>query len=168
MTDQIVFVTNDKWILQDGGNLDITDREILEETGQGAEVVKMTPKQAFEAMRKQDPKQFSDLRKRVKGKRLTLDELVDIAISGDRVKSFFGMYVDVMLTESQARMIRDWRINERYTWRKVARASFAMASTRQWAGWNLWEPPSNQIMGLSLCEKAAELLNQHFLFPPWN
>jgi hypothetical protein len=61
----------------------------------------------------------------------------------------------------QAKIIRKLRVKKRYTWRAIAQACFNF-------GWGKWSPPSNQLMGMALCEKAAKFFNENYMEPPWN
>ena len=61
----------------------------------------------------------------------------------------------------QARIIRVLRVEENCSWRAVAEACYNV-------GWGKWSPPSNQIMGMALCQRAAQLLGQDYEKEPWN
>ncbi len=76
-----------------------------------------------------------------------------------------GEIVKVM-THDQALFIRMLRVDKGYTWRAVAEACYE----QNWEGYDReqWTPPSNQLMGMALCEKAAEFFGEHYKQPPWN
>jgi len=76
------------------------------------------------------------------------------------VTMFRAMTFD--MTKEQAEMIRRWRVDEGYSWRAVASAAFGLAPA-----WT-WDPSSNQLAGMAVCEKAAELHGENFMQPPWN
>lgn len=61
----------------------------------------------------------------------------------------------------QARIIRVLRVKEKRSWRAIAEVCYNL-------GWGKWEPPSNQIMGMALCETAAQLLGENYEEAPWN
>ena len=64
--------------------------------------------------------------------------------------------------------VRQLRIDEKRTWRSVARGVHEkLAEDRKLPG-PLWEPISNQIVGMSLCKVAAETHDQDYMQPPWN
>ena len=65
------------------------------------------------------------------------------------------------LTMDQAALVRRLRVDEGYSWRAVAETCHV-----EWAG--TWEPPSNQIMGMILCERAAALHGEDAEIAPWN
>jgi hypothetical protein len=65
------------------------------------------------------------------------------------------------MTRGRAVEIRVWRVNLECSWRKIAELAHA--------GWGAkWSPPSNQLAGLALCRRAAALLGEDALAPPWN
>lgn len=61
----------------------------------------------------------------------------------------------------QARIVRVLRVEKNCSWRAVAEVCHKL-------GWGEWSPPSNQIMGMALCERAARLLGENYEEPPWN
>ncbi len=67
------------------------------------------------------------------------------------------------MTKDQVALVRKLRIELGYSWRAVARA----CHEQKWPGWE-WNPPSNQIMGMALCERAAQLYGEDYMKPPWN
>lgn len=74
---------------------------------------------------------------------------------------FLADAYDIISTPERVRFIRRLRVDEDYTWRAVAEACHAA-----WRG--DWEPPANQLMGMALCQVAAEALRENFLEDPWN
>lgn len=172
MTEEqkIVFVTNDRWLLEKG-TLGQTDEQIINEAAQGGQVIMMAPKDAFEAMKKGKPEKWRAFHKeqeKLIGKPLTMGKIVELAVQGDKKKKAYDGHVKAMMTKGQAIQVRVWRTNEHYTWRAVARAAFGMVISEQWAGWTPWSPPSNQLMGMALCERAAQLLGENSEKLPWN
>jgi hypothetical protein len=90
----------------------------------------------------------------------SLDELKELArAAGERFDEFEKL-CDGMTLE-QAEVVRKLRVEKGYSWRAVAQACY------DW-GWGEWYPPSNQIMGMALCERAAEFFNEDYMKPPWN
>jgi len=67
------------------------------------------------------------------------------------------------MTKEEAEFIRDLRVNKGYTWRAIA----AECYERGMFGAD-WDPPSNQIIGIVLCEVAAEKFGEDYLKEPWN
>lgn len=61
----------------------------------------------------------------------------------------------------QARVIQVLRCEEGCSWRAVAERCYKL-------GWGKWFPPSNQIMGMALCQRAAQLLGEDYEKEPWN
>ncbi|WNO70892.1 MULTISPECIES: hypothetical protein [unclassified Streptomyces] len=63
------------------------------------------------------------------------------------------------ITREMAVQIREWRVDEDFTWRSVARAA-----TDLWGS----EYGSNQIYGRDLCVAAAGVLGEDPDRDPWN
>ncbi len=61
----------------------------------------------------------------------------------------------------QARIVRILRVEKGCSWRAIAEVCHNL-------GWGKWSPPSNQIMGMALCERAAQLLGEDYRKEPWN
>jgi hypothetical protein len=63
-----------------------------------------------------------------------------------------------VMTPKRARQIKQWREVEGYTWRGVAARTFD--------AWGepdaVWEPKSNQIAGMHLCNVAMDLLGEQW------
>ena len=68
------------------------------------------------------------------------------------------------MLHDQAVFIRGLRVGEGYSWRAIAEACLE----ENWEGWEKWEPPSSQPMGMALCEKAAEFFGENYMEAPWN
>ena len=69
-----------------------------------------------------------------------------------------------LMTRQQAQVVRWLRVYEHGSWRMVARS----CSGLNWPGWEPWEPPSNQLMGMALCERAAQIFEENYREAPWN
>jgi len=80
---------------------------------------------------------------------------VGVAALGGRIRC--------SMTPDRAREIRRLRVEERLSWRGVARAT-----ADAWGREAIWEPRSNQLAGMILCEVAARLLGEDYLEDPWN
>jgi len=160
-------VTEDRWLREEGGRLDYNDRQVLDEaSGNGRYRVRViTIRQMLETMSRTEPGNYRKFRKEMErqaGRSLTFEDIIEIARKCDeRLEEFTGM-VGAM-TPGQASQVRTWRVESRMTWRSVARAAYH----EDWFD-RSWRPPSNQLMGLALCEKAAALLQENFREDPWN
>lgn len=170
---RIVFITNDKW-LREKGVLDPVDEQILEEAAQSGGVVIMSLEEAMIAMEEEDPEKFSEFRREFQKQQeisggivLTKKDIVSLSMQGDRRKRLFDTLLEEKMTREQAEQIALWRTFSRYTWRSVARAAFGKVAGGYWKLWR-WEPPSNEILGMALCERAAKFFNQDYWKPPWN
>ena len=68
------------------------------------------------------------------------------------------------MTPERAAAIRALRTSEEgCSWRGIAEECH-----HSWGSDASWDPPSNQIAGMELCEAAAALLGEHYLSAPWN
>jgi len=65
------------------------------------------------------------------------------------------------MTKEQAEVVRKLRVQEGYSWRAIAHACYDL-------GWGHWSPPSNQIVGMAICERAAEFFGENYKQEPWN
>lgn len=166
MEEETALVTEDGW-MKEGGQLDATDREILREASQNGRVrVRViNTQEMLETMRETNPEKYGGFQKEMEkkaGKPLTFEELVELGRKADeRMQEFTDLVRS--LTPGQAVEVRHWRVDEHMTWRRVARAAYL-------EGWfhRSWEPPSNQIMGMALCERAALIHSENYIEAPWN
>jgi|SRR5579884_386072 len=63
------------------------------------------------------------------------------------------------MTSEQAEFVRTLRCEDSYSWRAVAETC-----ALEWGGdWG-----SNQLAGMAICERAAELHGEHYMEEPWN
>lgn len=88
---------------------------------------------------------------------LTPAELTVMRDAGNKTYESFRQHIKV--SQGLAKLIRQLRVERDYSWRTVAR----FYSEVWCAPWG-----SNQLAGMAICEKAAKLLGEDFLQPPWN
>lgn len=166
MEEETVLVTEDKW-MKEKGWLDPTDRQIIAEASSHGllKVRILNSREMIEAMGKEDPLKFRDFHRefeRQSGKTLTYEELVDLASKGnERIAEFTDVVKNMDL--GQASQIRAWRCDTHMTWRAIARAAWR----EKWFD-RRWGPSSNQIMGMALSDKAAQLYGENYREAPWN
>lgn len=65
------------------------------------------------------------------------------------------------MTLEQAKAVRKLRVERGFSWRAVAETCYKL-------GWGKWSPPSNQIMGMALTERAAQFFGENYMEAPWN
>ncbi len=84
-------------------------------------------------------------------------ELTAMADAGNKTYQCFRQHIKV--SPGLAKLIRQLRVERDYSWRTVARFCS-----------EVWHAPwgGNQLAGMVICEKAAKLLGEDFLQPPWN
>jgi len=95
----------------------------------------------------------------------SVEQLMELAqMAGERFKGFQAMVLALMEKE-HAEFVRKLRVDEGYSWRAVADTCYI-----EWGGdaFEEWDPPSNQLMGMALCEHAAEFFDEHYMKEPWN
>ncbi|MDP2729162.1 MAG: hypothetical protein Q8O55_01610 [Dehalococcoidales bacterium] len=90
-------------------------------------------------------------------RQLAPGDLTVLLEAGNKAVAHFRQQIEV--NRSIANMIRQLRVEEDCSWRAVARFTSKLWGT-SWGG--------NQIAGMVLCEKAAKLLGEDFMEPPWN
>ena len=149
------FVTNDKWVRVPGGRLDKTDKQLLKECGNKVKVVTMP--EALSSAARPEPEKFKEFHRDqniLHGKVLTLPELYELASKANETMKQFETIAN-LLTVHGAHVIRYWRVDEHLTWRSIARRFTEKAD-------------SNQILGMALCQRAAQMYNENYLKDPWN
>ncbi|WP_034266550.1 hypothetical protein [Actinospica robiniae] len=70
-----------------------------------------------------------------------------------------GLVDPADLTPEMVAQIRQWRVDEEFSYRGVAESAT-----------ELWGSPygSNQLYGMDLCAAAAEALGEDYTIGPWN
>lgn len=92
---------------------------------------------------------------------LGADKLQALAEAAKATWEHFVELSKAIMTSERAAFVRELRCQQRYSWRAVAQRCH-----EEWQG--SWEPPSNQLMGMALCEAAAEQLGEDASRRPWN
>ena len=117
----------------------------------------MTPHEALEKAMKQNPKQKQEHPEVAHLIRLKPGDLTALAESGNKTVKVFDWLIDI--DREAAILIRKLRVEDDYSWRAIARFC-----SKVWRGpWG-----SNQIAGMVICDKAAKLLDEDYMEPPWN
>lgn len=85
------------------------------------------------------------------------------ALHKDAVRTFERLFAEAgpVLTRERIDQVRRWRCERGFSWRRVAQRAHV-----HWAA--AWDPPSNQLAGMALCQLSAAALGQNFREPPWN
>jgi hypothetical protein len=92
-----------------------------------------------------------------------VEQLKALAEAAVATKNFFDASIKPKMTAERAKRIRQLRVELGQSWRGVA-----SMCAEEWGDDAGWEPPSNQLAGMSLCEFAAEMLGEHYRESPWN
>ena len=92
--------------------------------------------------------------------RLDLAEsnLLFLARAAERLHAEFLGLATRLMTQERARQVRRLRQQLSYSWRAIASATYDEWGMRDLP--DAWAPPSNQIMGMAICEAAASLLGE--------
>ena len=119
MEEEAVFVTEDRWIKEEGGRLDATDRQMLREASQNGRVrVRViNMREMLESMKNTEPEKFRDFKETMEsqvGKRLTFNDLVELGRKANEKMSEFTDVVACM-TLDQATQVRHWRVDGHMT-----------------------------------------------------
>ncbi len=171
--EEIVVITNDKWVIDKEGTLDIDDAALIKAASDGGrlKVRIMSLKDVLIEMKDKEPENYKKLVEHLHIPKndtvalvsLTPEQLSELARQGGKTLALFRtMAIDMQLDE--ARKIREWRIFDRMSWRAIARGAFEEGFLRS----QVWQPASNQIMGMVLCERAAKMLGENYYEGPWN
>ncbi|MBA7506585.1 hypothetical protein ES706_05277 [subsurface metagenome] len=90
----------------------------------------------------------------------SVEQLQDMAKqAAERLEEFKELCSPMTLAQAQA--VRKFRVEYGFSWRAIAEACYKL-------GWGKWLPPSNQIMGMALCERAAGFFSEDYDKEPWN
>ncbi len=95
-------------------------------------------------------------------RQVTPDEVSELAHQGATVFDELRDLARRGMKPRQARYIRVLRLDG-HSWRSIA----GLCHKRGW-DWANWAPPSNQLAGMALCERAAELHEENYRKEPWN
>ncbi len=95
-------------------------------------------------------------------KPVTPGDLSEMAEQGSKVFDDLRDMARRHMKMRHARYIRYLRLDG-HSWRSIAHLCY----NRRW-DWVSWAPPSNQIAGMTLCERAAQLHGENYREKPWN
>jgi hypothetical protein len=149
--------------------LDCDDKEVMKEAKEAGAVLVtwdrvvrqaaggLTPYEALEqakAEKNAAPEAVAEVSRLLT---LSPQDLTVLAEAGNKTYELFREKIQV--DEGAAKMVRILRVKKDYSWRAIARhcSDFFKGSFG-----------GNQIAGMVICEKAAKLLGEDFLQPPWN
>lgn len=149
--------------------LDVDDEQVIAEGKAGGAVLVtwdrvvrtaaggMTPYEALEEAKLSDKGTPAAQAEVSRLHQLKPSELTAMAEAGNKTYESFQKYIEVNL--KTAKLIRKLRVEKDLSWRAVARFCS-----------KLWAAPwgGNQLAGMAICDKAAKLLGEDFLQPPWN
>ena len=90
-----------------------------------------------------------------------LEKLGKMAVE---TKKSFDDLIKKLMTKERAERIRSLRIGDCIcSWRRIAEICY-----EEWGSDADWQPCSNQLAGMALCEFAAKIFNENYMEEPWN
>jgi len=93
----------------------------------------------------------------------SVDQLKRLGEMAVKRKEGFDSAIAAKMNFKRAVRIRQLRVELNCTWRSVAAHSH-----EDWGEDACWDPESNQLAGMSLCEYAAKFLGEDAKNEPWN
>jgi hypothetical protein len=91
---------------------------------------------------------------------ISREELIELAQRAAERKLEFDVVAVAGMTMERATRIRDLRKTR--SWRAIAGATH-----KEWGPDAMWEPETNQLAGMALCEAAAAMLGEDPERLPW-
>ena len=104
------------------------------------------------------------------GVALTAENIQRLAKAAKETHDTFTATATAMVDQlpGLAERVRKARVNDGVSWRGVAQEIYDLVSTTIDPALIPWSPPSNQLMGMALCEAAAKKLGEDYMKEPWN
>ena len=75
---------------------------------------------------------------------------------------YYVPLIDSIMNQERAEQVRRLRVEKDNTWRGVAEECHKL-----WGEDAAWSPPSNQIPGMFLCERATRFFGENYLEESW-
>ena len=100
------------------------------------------------------------------GGAVVLDSVEQLKAFAQMAKDRFDAFderIQEVMTEPLGKIIRMLRVEQDYSWREVANQ---MSQHPEFTA--CWSPPSNQLAGMALCQRAALMFGEKYMSPPWN
>lgn len=96
------------------------------------------------------------------GPEVTVDELLEMAKAAGETHAVFAAWINPRMTRERALRVRQLRVDEGWSYRHIAGALYL-----EWGVDANWEPITNQLAGVALCEAASSLLGEDVHTYPW-
>ena len=166
--EDAVFITNDK-MMKIGGVMDDTDIAILKQCSPSGKPVILNLEEALDVVERENPQELEKMLQTEAEKRglvtLSKEQFINLGdMANEHYKDFKQQFAG--MPRYIAEIVRAWRVDEHYTWRRIAHAAADNMSFR--LIFKKWYPPSNQLVGMALCDRAARVLGEDFSKEPWN
>lgn len=95
-------------------------------------------------------------------KGLSVSDLRELAAKATGAHAGLWERYEPIVTEVRAKQIRIWRVEKHCTWRRIAELCHRFFDDAH------WQPESNQLAGMVMCEAAAHHFGEHYMEAPWN
>ena len=158
-----VFVTDDSF-LRPGANLDPDDQRVLDDAAADGDLKVVSSTEALELIEKEKddpPPKATDEKKKPIGIPLEPGDIEELGHAAAQRMAVFSAQIALGMTAGRARYVRRLRCDQRASWRKVARQFYLLYGGD-------WEPMSNQLAGMALCQAAAGHFGESPREAPWN
>lgn len=158
------FLTDDTCLREafaanDFSKLAATDIKIIETLPEGTQMYDVeqaiTMLKEKEALDPYDEKALDSLVEHHQWRKINPEDLPQLADGAG--KTFAAYYDEIDLELSEALAIRQWRCKNRFSWRLVAAMNAGLESGGD-----------NQLEGMALCKRAAEMFEENYLEGDWN
>ena len=159
------FVTDDSF-LRPGANIDPDDQRVLDDAAADGDLKVVSSAEALELMEKEkdqpkpEPAEDEKPKKQV-GIPLEPGDIEELGHAAAQRMAVFSAQIGLGMTAGRARFVRRLRCDEKASWRKVARQFYLLYGGD-------WEPMSNQLAGMALCQAAAAHFGESPREAPWN
>jgi hypothetical protein len=156
------FVTDDSY-LRPGANIDPDDQRVLDDAAADGDLKVVSSAEALELMEKEkdEPKPEAQPPKKPVGIPLEPGDVEELGHAAAQRMAVFSAQIALGMTAGRARYVRRLRCEEKASWRKVARQFYLLYGGD-------WEPMSNQLAGMALCQAAAAHFGESPRAAPWN
>ena len=156
------FVTDDSY-LRPGANIDPDDQRVLDDAAADGDLQVVSSAEALELMEKEkdEPKPREEPPKKPVGVPLEPGDIEELGHAAAQRMAVFSAQIALGMTAGRARYVRRLRCEENASWRKVARQFYLLYGGD-------WEPMSNQLAGMALCQAAAAHFGESPREAPWN
>jgi hypothetical protein len=85
----------------------------------------------------------------------SMEQLRQMALDATNTLDKFKASIRSKMTKQRAEVVYDRYVNQKFSWRLLAVATWS-----EWGADAEWNPPTNQLAGMALCEIASDVLKK--------